>query len=93
MAIVPVAMPVVFAIVAMRVIARAAYRLVTHRRGARHNHPRRAIRPRHIDGGRAVGCRLADDHTRQRWERKTDSDADVDPGLREGQTTHDNRCN
>lgn len=36
---------------------------------------------------------LSDDHARQRWERNTDSDTDVDSGMGEGHAACENRCN
>lgn len=67
-------------------------RLIIIDRRARHHNPGRADWRRDIDRRRANNCRLTDDYSVPRqWQ--TDANADVDPGLSEGHSTHENRCN
>ncbi len=84
-------MAVAIASVTMAMETRAAHRLVTNRRTGDH-HPGRAV-PRRDIHRRRTERRLTNDHAGQGRKRYSESDADVDPGLGEGQAAYENRCN
>jgi len=83
------AWPVTVLVIAMTVVGLA--RLVANW-WTRYHHAWRADW-RVINRRRVIWSRLSDHHSRQRRKRETDSDAYVDPGLREGHATYENRCN